>query len=69
MCGVFIKLLGFLYEKFPVPDPNVGFIRRDSDKPIDIIKLMLKYVHAVKEKFRQFDRPLREISAIHFEYR
>lgn len=25
------------------------FIRRDSDKPIDIIKLMLKYVHAVKE--------------------
>ena len=45
------------------------FIRRDSDKPIDIIKLMLKYVHAVKEKFRQFDRPLRGISAIHFGYR
>lgn len=39
------------------------------DKPIDIIKLMLKYVHAVKEKFRQFDRPLRGISAIHFGYR
>ena len=45
------------------------FIRRDSDKPIDIIKLMLKYVHAVKEKFRQFDRPLRGINAIHFGYR
>lgn len=45
------------------------FIRRDSDKPIDIIKLILKYVHAVKEKFRQFDRPLRGISAIHFGYR
>ena len=45
------------------------FIRRDSDKPIDIIKLMLKYVHAVKEKFRQFNRPLRGISAIHFVYR
>ena len=45
------------------------FIRRDSDKPIDIIKLMLKYVHAVKEKFRQFDWPLRGISAIHFGYR
>ena len=45
------------------------FIRRDSDIPIDIIKLMLKYVHAVKEKFRQFDRPLRGISAIHFGYR
>ena len=45
------------------------FIRRDSDKPIDIIKLILKYVHAVKEKFRQFDWPLRGISAIHFGYR
>lgn len=45
------------------------FIRRDSDKPIDIIKLILKYVHAVKEKFRQFDRFLRGISAIHFGYR
>ena len=45
------------------------FIRRDSDKPIDIIKLMLKYVHAVKEKFRQFDRFFRGISAIHFGYR
>ena len=45
------------------------FIRRDSDKPIDIIKLMLKYVHAVKEKFRQFDRSFRGISAIHFGYR
>ena len=45
------------------------FIRRDSDKPIDIIKLMLKYVHAVKEKFRQFNRSLRGISAIHFGYR
>lgn len=45
------------------------FIRRDSDKPIDIIKLQLKYVHAVKENFRQFNRPLRGISAIHFGYR
>ena len=45
------------------------FIRRGSDKPIDIIKLMLKCVHAVKEKFRQFDRSLRGISAIHFGYR
>ena len=45
------------------------FIRGNSDKSIDIIKLMLKYVHAVKEKFRQFDRPLHGISAIHFGYR
>ena len=34
------------------------FIRRDSDKPIDIIKLMLKYVHAVKEKFRGVSQSL-----------
>ena len=45
------------------------FIRRDSHKPVDIIKLMLKYVHAVKTEFRQFARPLRGIGAIHFGYR
>ena len=45
------------------------FIRRDFDKSIDIIKLILKYVHTVKEKFRQSNRPLRGISAIHFGYR
>lgn len=42
------------------------FLRRDSHKPVDIIKLMLKYVHAVRPQFRQFNRPLREIWAIHF---
>ena len=37
MCGVFIKLLGFLYEKFPVPDPfySLDRISYDSYK-IDI---------------------------------
>ena len=45
------------------------FIRRDSQKPIDIIRLMTKYVHAVKTEFRQFLRPLRGIGAIHFGYR
>ena len=45
------------------------FIRKDSHKPVDIIKLMMKYVHAVKTEFRQFDRPLRGIGAIHFGYR
>ena len=45
------------------------FIRRDSHKPVNIIKLMLKYVHVVKTEFRQFARPLRRIGAIHFGYR
>ena len=45
------------------------FIRKDSHKLVDIIKLMMKYVHAVKTEFRQFDRPLRGIGAIHFGYR
>ena len=44
------------------------FMRRDSGRYIDIIRLM-KYVHAVKDRFRQFQRPLRGISAIHFGYR
>ena len=45
------------------------FIRRDTDHGIDLIRLMNQYVHAVKTEFRQFDRPLRAISAIHFHYR
>ena len=45
------------------------FIRRDSHKPVNIIKLMMKFVHAVKTELRQFDRPLRGIGAIHFGYR
>ena len=45
------------------------FIRRDSHKSVNIIKLIMKYVHAVKTEFRQFNRPLRGIGAIHFGYR
>ena len=45
------------------------FMRRDSGRHIDIIRLMMKYVHAVKDRFQQFQRPLRGISAIHFGYR
>ena len=45
------------------------FIRNGTGKGIDIIKLMMKYVHAVKTEFRQFARPLRGIDAIHFDYR
>lgn len=45
------------------------FIRKDTGQCIDIIKLMTRYVHAVKTEFRQFDRPLRGIGAIHFGYR
>ena len=28
------------------------FMRRDSDRHIDIIRLMMKYVHAVKDRFQ-----------------
>ena len=45
------------------------FRRRPEEKKIDIIKLLCKFVHAVKEQFRQFDRPLHGIGAIHFSYR
>lgn len=45
------------------------FVRDTSRQRIDIIKLMMKYVHAVKTEFRQFSRPLRGIGAIHFGYR
>lgn len=42
---------------------------RDTGPGIDIIKLMTRYVHAVKTEFRQFPRHLRGIGAIHFHYR
>ena len=45
------------------------FIRRDTHKSVNIIKLLMKYVHAVKTEFRQFNRPLRGIGAIHLGYR
>lgn len=45
------------------------FIRRDTGPGIDIIKLMTRYVHAVKTEFRQFPRHLKGISAINFHYR
>ena len=42
---------------------------RDSITEKDIIHLMIKYVHAVKEELRQFSRPLRGIGAVHFAFR
>ena len=45
------------------------YIRRLTDKPVDIIRLLCRFVHAVKEKYRQFPRPLRGIGAIRFSYR
>ena len=45
------------------------FNRKPDEKPIDIIKLLCKFVHVVKKEFRQFSRPLRGIGAIHFLYR
>lgn len=44
------------------------FIRGRSSES-RIIKLIAKYIHAVKSEFRQFSRPLRGIGAIHFGYR
>ena len=41
---------------------------RDSRTEKDIIHLMIKYVHAVKEELRQFSRPLRGIGAVHFAF-
>ena len=43
--------------------------RKPSEKPVDIIGLLCKFVHAEKEKFRQFPRPLHGIGAIRFAYR
>ena len=37
--------------------------------PSEIIKLLSRYVHAVKDRFRQFPRPLRGIGAISFSHR
>ena len=42
---------------------------RDSRTEKDIIHLMIKYVHAVKEELRQCSRPLRGIGAVHFAFR
>lgn len=44
------------------------FIRGRSSES-RIIKLIAKYIHAVKSEFRQFSRPLRGIGAVHFGYR
>ena len=45
------------------------FLRRPEEKTVDIIKLLCKFVHAVKEPFRKFPRSLRGIGAIRFTYR
>ena len=38
-------------------------------EPTGVIKLLSRYVHAVKDRFRSFARPLRGIGAINFNYR
>ena len=45
------------------------FLRDTLTKPVDIIRLLCKYVYAVKEEFRLFPRNLRGIGAIRFNYR
>ncbi|MDO5383225.1 MAG: IS4 family transposase [Eubacteriales bacterium] len=44
-------------------------LRKDYQPPVDLIRLVMKYVHAVKDEFRHFARNLRGIGAIHFSYR
>jgi hypothetical protein len=44
-------------------------LRKDLFKPGMVLRLMMKYVHAVKTEPRQFSRPLRGIGSIHFGYR
>ena len=46
------------------------YFRKQWDMELSsIIKVVCRYVHAVKDKFRSFPRPLRGIGAIHFNYR
>ena len=44
------------------------FHQDSSDHPIDIIRLICKFMHVVKDGVRHFDRPLRGIGAVHFNY-
>ena len=45
------------------------YFLRPPEDDINIIKILTRFVHAVKEPFRKFKRPLRGIGAIHFNYR
>ncbi|MDY4921454.1 IS4 family transposase [Frisingicoccus sp.] len=44
-------------------------LHKDFGKPVDLIRLVMKYVHAVKEEFRHFERHLRSVGAICLNYR
>ena len=45
------------------------FLSNSHDKAIDVIRLLCHFIHAVKEKYRKFARPLRGIGSIRFNYR
>ena len=45
------------------------FCHKPSEKQIDVIRLLGRFDHAIKEDFRHFDRHLRSIGAIRFSYR
>lgn len=45
------------------------YFLRPPEDGIDIIRLLARFVHAVKEPFRQFKRPLHGIGVVHFNYR
>jgi hypothetical protein len=64
-CVLKIKVAENTYE-YMITNLPLDF-NRESHKSVNIIKLMMKYVHAVKTEFRQFARPLRGIYAPHRE--
>ena len=65
LTNINMKSIFLLHLRFP---ENILFVDGQSSEN-RIIKLIGKYIHAVKSEFRQFLRPLRGIGAIHFGYR
>ena len=62
----------FLYEvdfSQSIKTVRKYLLRRPDRKTVDLIKLLMKHPHAVKEAFRSFERHLRGIGAIRFSYR
>ncbi|MBQ0059623.1 MAG: IS4 family transposase [Lachnospiraceae bacterium] len=62
----------FLYEvdfSQSIKTVRKYLLRRPDRREVDLIRLLMKHTHAVKEAFRSFERHLRGIGAICFLYR
>lgn len=59
----------YLFSEFSSSFQDTTHRFKDHRKPTDLIRLLQKYVHAVKESYRHFERHLHGISAIRFGYR